>query len=1404
MDILKSLSAKDSGISSEMSDAPVKKSATDNFAGDEPCAAGNCIITAFDLIDPKYFTGAINVIDWNCGDGASTICLNSYLHKKYPGTTIKAVKLIEQSQDALERATEAVKAACGIDEVRAVNKTPADVIGDNLRFAGGTVLHIFNHLPYCDGLDIKNFISRLSTNTDGINLVAGCNLHNFHTDRRTIALINYLGDAAKEVKLQHDDTGDKNIFAFTLDAKCADTLKHELPPPTLLAAAYMLDCVADNPRAVQQMSRWAGFEAYSLFYAAAEISDDLQPLLATASNLVSRGLPTLASPGLEQSFSVFFGLTHRTHHHRLHYESNMEKAIGRELLQCLTRGTGKNTAINQMAFTPIEVARIHKTAIEAMLTGRLDINAGYWNILVIEHDVPCGAIAVRDLEELFANLSELTTEYKHLKLPQIRLDIISTEQYLSSPLHLGYAPSTSLQRQHLRRKYDLVIETSIGRCDRKNFSLPKVQAKNGCIFSLFSTKGRTMPDGDIYTSRHITYDTTGSHTANIEYFLGLLFRFTKSIANDRIQPLETILSGKPVHIATNDIAHETAILTLATMLQPEQAIIASASWQTALARCRNLQNAGISSIAMHSHMDRNALDAAWTKIENSQCKMICIESSLMLDNDLQQRFSSLGDRHVHCSHFVLCEADAASMWSSGRFNAMHAQSVSAAWHCLGGNAGHVNVIAFSRIMPDDVTADIVATISPGSAPGRNGNNSITPCMADRCQVQFVVERIDTHPDRIDDFDAIQQSKLAFLGEYLRRLPMLLRRLQATDALMRINGNFAERTGCTSTAISTPMPDNYLEPKNEYEHCGIIFTVRNNGREVEQAISSAGGTATSYFTSDYDDSDNPETRLENFADNRYPLLITPSTPCIDKPNVRFAIDLCRPSSIEQLMATASLCGLDGKMSLVSIFIPHYSMSRLNADDTTPGLPQELEAAKGHMIPTYRLETLCKSFGIDSTQLRIDTFNAANDLLRPNCVIDNDIFMSHLCSYCKDNGRCSMSRNANLPSQWVPANLYDEYLAANGISDGSSSPESLAEGYNLAMPATDTFKHDMAKRRRLLDKLLKEIPVETGDKKYNGLSGLLAAISPDEKKFLVLPTSDNSGLDDLITTTDALYQLALLGIIDDFKFDKGRDTVLISLTGKPFGSYCRKLLQLLMRHLPQHRAEDIASEACNNADHDEAENALQALLQFIDRKHDISRHRALTDIEDLCLTAAYGRTGSNIADANEYIKDYLHYYYHSPYLDRQGSDEYPSLAADTQCGKASSLEIIAKYARLLGSFAEDTGKVLQLHGAVRRLMRSAMPNGTLSILDALCMATLGYDQMPMLAGRVAKAYRNGYALLRRNGGTDFLSRWDEIKPLLRFNDTLAVTIDSLEAQELEIELTIHNEWLNNFIKKYGNGK
>ena len=63
-------------------------STTDGFPNDYSRTNGNHIIASFDLIDPKYFSNAINVIDWNCGNGYSTISLCRYLHEKYPDLLI--------------------------------------------------------------------------------------------------------------------------------------------------------------------------------------------------------------------------------------------------------------------------------------------------------------------------------------------------------------------------------------------------------------------------------------------------------------------------------------------------------------------------------------------------------------------------------------------------------------------------------------------------------------------------------------------------------------------------------------------------------------------------------------------------------------------------------------------------------------------------------------------------------------------------------------------------------------------------------------------------------------------------------------------------------------------------------------------------------------------------------------------------------------------------------------------------------------------------------------------------------------------------------------------------------------------------------------------------------------------
>ena len=96
-----------------------------------------CIEAAFGLVNPKYFAGPVNVVDWNCGQGVSTVCLNDYLSKTFPSSGIKAIKLVEPSQQALERALTVVRKACQDIDIRTTNKAASDVISDNLRFVNG-------------------------------------------------------------------------------------------------------------------------------------------------------------------------------------------------------------------------------------------------------------------------------------------------------------------------------------------------------------------------------------------------------------------------------------------------------------------------------------------------------------------------------------------------------------------------------------------------------------------------------------------------------------------------------------------------------------------------------------------------------------------------------------------------------------------------------------------------------------------------------------------------------------------------------------------------------------------------------------------------------------------------------------------------------------------------------------------------------------------------------------------------------------------------------------------------------------------------------------------------------------------------------------------------------------------
>lgn len=117
--------------------------------------------------------------------------------------------------------------------------------------------------------------------------------------------------------------------------------------------------------------------------------------------------------------------------------------------------------ILQLVLSPFGIARIQKVLIELIMRGILNIQDKNWNISIIERDVPCGHLAIKDFQEFINNLFEL--ESKEKRLPEIKLKVYSSKEFIDSKLNQDFRneidllENTSFDLTH----YNIVLDVSV-------------------------------------------------------------------------------------------------------------------------------------------------------------------------------------------------------------------------------------------------------------------------------------------------------------------------------------------------------------------------------------------------------------------------------------------------------------------------------------------------------------------------------------------------------------------------------------------------------------------------------------------------------------------------------------------------------------------------------------------------------------------------------------------------------------------------------------------------------------------------------------------------------------------------------------------------------------------------------
>jgi ATP-dependent DNA helicase RecQ len=209
-----------------------------------------------------------------------------------------------------------------------------------------------------------------------------------------------------------------------------------------------------------------------------------------------------------------------------------------------------------LIYIPLAVARIQKVMIEHLIVNPVLFKEQTLHIAIIERDLPCGALAIKSLEDFFTNINAILAESDKLYLPKIELSIFENEKWvINQKLHCGHMPKN--ETFFGANDFDIIIDHSILRRSNiykeKEYSLRDAIVINSShYFDNSANSGRK-----VYCSELLNYvalvqkESDGSYSPikeyekNINFFIQNIFRKT-SFRDGQLPIISRAIQQKPV------------------------------------------------------------------------------------------------------------------------------------------------------------------------------------------------------------------------------------------------------------------------------------------------------------------------------------------------------------------------------------------------------------------------------------------------------------------------------------------------------------------------------------------------------------------------------------------------------------------------------------------------------------------------------------------------------------------------------------------------------------------------------------------------------------------------------------------------------------------------------------------
>jgi len=262
--------------------------------------------------------------------------------------------------------------------------------------------------------------------------------------------------------------------------------------------------------------------------------------------------------------------------------TDFEALIGRKIYQNFKNNFEKNIekhlAEYSLLFIPFAVARVQKTVLEFLLVHPEIFNKEKIEIAIIERDLPCGAIAIKSLEELFFNINAILDDKDKLLLPEISLTVFENSKWvIDNKLHLqNRVEDESFFKQN---EFDIIIDHSILR--RSNIyketdflSVKAIKIRSSHFFDTAFGKMRRVYCADLLHYKALvkkkddgSYIPVSKYEYNINFFIQTIFRKV-SFREGQLPIISRALQQKPVIGLLPTGGGKSLTFQLPTFLQP--------------------------------------------------------------------------------------------------------------------------------------------------------------------------------------------------------------------------------------------------------------------------------------------------------------------------------------------------------------------------------------------------------------------------------------------------------------------------------------------------------------------------------------------------------------------------------------------------------------------------------------------------------------------------------------------------------------------------------------------------------------------------------------------------------------------------------------------------------------------